>query len=193
VLNNTFPFTMSLPLPLPFPLPVLSRLPFPLLILYSLPFPGPYLTALRVLLTLAVVIVIAIARTAPSTARCTGIRPVVIIIILVNYLISIQWSNVQEVAWFVLLTASRFNLCPEIIATVPREMLTGAFNLPRAGCLRFGEIHLIPEGTGIVPPPIVHLVAGFVKHLPHIGAEVSPPPPKRRTPAPAVWPHQLEL
>jgi len=53
-------------------------------------------------------------------------------------------------------------------ATVPREMLTGAFNLPRAGCLRIGAIDLIPEDTGVVPPPIVHLVAGFVKHLPHI-------------------------
>jgi hypothetical protein len=135
---------------------------------YSLPFPGPVLTALRVLLTLAVVIVIAIARTAPSTARCTGICPVVIIIILVNYLISIQWSNVQEIAWFVLLTAWRFKLCPEIIATVPREMLTGAFNLPQAGCLQIGAIDLIPEGTGIVPPPIVHLVTGFVNHMPHI-------------------------
>jgi len=158
VLNNTFPFTVSLPLPLPFPLPVLSRLPFP----------GPFLTALRVLLTLAVVLVIAIASTAPSTARRTGIRPVVIIIILVDYLILIQWSNGQEVAWFVLPTAWRFNLCPGIIATIPREILTGAFNLPRAGCLRIGAIDLIPEGTGIVPPPIVHLVTGFVKHLPHI-------------------------
>jgi hypothetical protein len=159
---------LSLPLPLPFPLPVLSNLPCPLHILCSIPFPCPFLTALRVLLTLAIVIVIAIARTAPSTARHTGIRPVVIIIILVDYLIPIQWSNGKEVAWFVLPTASRFNLCPEIIPTVPRETLTSAINLPRAGCLQIGAIDLIPASTGIVPPPIVHLVAGFVKHLPHI-------------------------
>jgi hypothetical protein len=110
VLNNTFPFTVSLPLPLPFPLPILSRLPCPLPILCSLPFHSPFLTALRVLLTLAVVIVIAIARTAPSTARRTGIRPVVIIIILIDYLIPIQWSNGPEVAQFGLPTAWWFNL-----------------------------------------------------------------------------------
>jgi len=87
------------------------------------------LTALRVLLPLAIVIFIAITRTAPSTAWRTGISPVVIIIILVEYLIPIQWSNGQEVAWYVLPTAWRLNLCPGIIATVPREMLTSAFNL----------------------------------------------------------------
>jgi len=156
--NNTFPFTVSLPLALPFPLPVLC----------SLPFPGPFLTALRVLLTLAIVIVIAIDRTAPSTARPSGIRPVLIIIILVDYVIPIPWSNGQEVAWLVLPTAWWLNLCPEIIATVPRETLGGAFNLSRAGCLRISPIDLIPERTGVVPPPIVHLITGFVKHLPHI-------------------------
>jgi hypothetical protein len=105
---------------------------------------------------------------APSTAWRTGICPVVIIIFLLDYLIPIQWSNAQEVAWFVLPAAWNLNLCPGIIATIPRETLTGAFNLPRAGCLQIGEMNLIPEGTGIVPPSIVHLVAGFVKHLPHI-------------------------
>jgi hypothetical protein len=193
VLNNTFPFTVSLPLPLPFPLPVLSRRLFPLTIDCSLPFPGHLLTALRVLLTLAVVIVIAIARTAPSTTRRTGICQVVIIIILVDDLIPIQLSNGQEVAWFVLPTAWWLNLCPEIIATVPRETLTGAFNLPRAGYLRIGVIDRIPGGMGIVPPAIVHLVAGFVKHLPHICAEDSPPLPKRRTPAPVLRPYQREF
>jgi hypothetical protein len=128
--NNTSPFTVSLPLPLAFPLPVLSRLPFPLPLLCSLPFPGPFLTTLCVLLTLAVVIGIAITRTAPSTTRCTGSRPVLIIIKLVDYLISIQWSNSQEVARFVLAADWRLNLCPEIMATVPRNTLTGAFNLP---------------------------------------------------------------
>jgi hypothetical protein len=51
--NNTFLFTISLPHPLPFicSLP----LPLPLPILCTLPFPGSCLTALLVLLTLAVV------------------------------------------------------------------------------------------------------------------------------------------
>jgi len=107
--NNTLPYTVSLPLPLPDPLPILC----------SLPFPGPSLTALRVLLTLAVVIVIVIARTAPSTAQRSRIRPGLIIIILVDYLIPIQWSNGHEVAWLVLPAAWWLNLCPEIIATIP--------------------------------------------------------------------------
>jgi len=156
--NNTFLVTVSLPLPLPFPVHVLC----------SLPFPGPFHTSLRVLLTLAIVIVIAIGRTALSTAPRSGICPFLIIIIVVDYLIPIQWSNGQEVAWIVLLAAWWLNLCPEIIATVPRESLAGAFNLPRAGCMPIGAIDSIPEGMGVDLPPIVHLVAGFVKHLPHI-------------------------
>ena len=106
MLNNTFPFTVSPPLPHPFPLPILC----------SLPFPGPFFTALHGLLTLAVGIVIVIARTAPSTARLYGIRPVLTIIILVDYLIPIQRSNGQEVAWLLLPAAWRLNLSPEIIA-----------------------------------------------------------------------------
>jgi hypothetical protein len=47
-------------------------------------------------------------------------------------------------------------------------MLAGAFNLPGAGCLLIGAIDMIPEGLGVVQPPIVHLVVGFVKHLPHL-------------------------
>jgi hypothetical protein len=147
---------MSLPLPLPVPLPVLC----------SLPFPGPFLTALHVLLNLAIVIGIAIASTAPSTARRTGIRPVCIIIIIVDYLIPIQLSNGQEVAWLVLPASWWLNLCPAIVATVPRETLAGVFNLSRAGCLRIGVIHLIPDGMGVVPPAIVDVVVGFDKHLP---------------------------
>jgi len=164
--NNTFPFTGSLPLPLPF----LGCLPLPLSlsILCTLPFPGPFLTALRVLRTLAVVIVIAMATTAPSTAQRSGIRPGVIIIILVHYVIPIQLSNSQKVAWLVLPAAWWHDLFPVIIATAPRETLAGVFNLPRAACLRIGAIDLIPQGTAIVPPPIVHLITGFVKHLPHI-------------------------
>jgi len=67
----------------------------------------------------------------------------------------------------VLLAAWRLNLCPEIIATLPRETLAIAFNLSRAGRLQIGAIDMNPKGTGVVPPPIVHLVAGLVKHLPH--------------------------
>jgi len=106
--------------------------------------------------------------TAPSTARRSGIPPVIIVIILVDYLIPIQWSNSQDVAWLVLPAAWRLNLCPEIIATVPREMLTGACNLSRVGCLQIGSIDMIPESTGVVLPPIVHFVKGFVNHLPQI-------------------------
>jgi len=51
---------------------------------------------------------------------------------------------------------------------MPREMLTGAINLPQAGCLRIGAIDLNPEGTGVVPHPIIHVVEHLVKHLPHI-------------------------
>jgi len=55
-----------------------------------------------------------------------------------------------------------------MIHTVRRDMLAGALNLPRAVCLQIEAIDLIPNGTGVVQPPIVHLIAGFVKHLPHI-------------------------
>jgi hypothetical protein len=120
------------------------------------------------LLTLAIVSVIAIAKPAPSTAEPTGIRPVLIIIILGDYLIPIQWSNRQEVAWLVLPAAWWLNLFPEIIATVPRETLAGAFNLSEAGYRRIGAINLLPEATGVVPPPIVHLIAGCFQHLPHL-------------------------
>jgi hypothetical protein len=65
----------------------------------------------------------------PSTASLPGICSVLIVIILVNYLISIKWSNGQEVAWLEPQAAWWLNLCPESIATEPREMLTGAFNL----------------------------------------------------------------
>jgi hypothetical protein len=63
---------------------------------------------------------------APSTARRSEIHPVLIIIILVDYLIPIQWYNSQEVAWLVLPAAWWLNLWAEIIATEPREMLNGA-------------------------------------------------------------------
>jgi len=105
-------------------------------ILHYLPVPGSILTGLCVLLTVAIVIVNAIAGTACCTTRCSGISPVLIIIALIDYLISIQRSNSQEVSWLVLPAAWQLNLYPMIFATVPREMLTGVFTPPRAGCLR---------------------------------------------------------
>jgi hypothetical protein len=89
-------------------------------------------------------------------------------IILIDYLIPIQWSHGQEVTWLVLPAAWRLNLCFEIIATVPRETLAGVLNLSQAGCLRIAMIDLIPKGTAVIPHPIVYLIAGFVKHLPYI-------------------------
>jgi len=69
---------------------------------------------------------------------------------------------------FGLLADWRLNLCPEIIATVQREMLTGAISLALANCLRIGAIDLIPEGMGVDPHPNVHLVVDCVKHLPRL-------------------------
>jgi len=118
--NNNLPFSVPLSVPIPllhclplslfYPLPILSCLPTPLPIHSSLPIPVLFSTTLRFLLVLAVVIVLACATTSPSTARCTAIWPVLFIIILVTYFIPIQWSNLQEVAWLVLLSPWRFNL-----------------------------------------------------------------------------------
>jgi len=166
--NSTIPFTVSLPLPLPFPLPILNLLGFPLPIRCSLPYPCPLFAALHVLLTLIVVIVISISRTAPSTSLRTWIQAVLVALNLVQYLIPIQWSNSQEVGSLVLPAAWWLNICPEIIATMPRETLSDAINLCRAGCLQIGVIDLIPEGMWVILPPIVRLVARFVKHLPHL-------------------------
>jgi len=71
------------------------------------------------------------------------------------------WSNCQEVAWLALLAAWWLNLYPGINATEPRETHTGEFNHFRAGCRRIEAIDLIPEGTGVVSPPIVNLIGGF--------------------------------
>jgi len=105
---------------------------------------------------------------AHSTNRCTGILLVVIIINLVDSLIPIQLFNGQDVACLVLQTAWWSNLCSKMITTVPRETFTGALNLSGGGSLRIGAKDLIPEGTGIVPPPNVPWVEGLVKHLPPI-------------------------
>jgi hypothetical protein len=108
--NNTLPVTISLPLLLPF----LRDFPLyiPLAILCTLSIPGPFLTALCVLLTLAVVIVIAIARTTPSTAQLAVRCPILnILIIIVDSLIPSQWSNSQDVVCLLLPAAWWLNLC----------------------------------------------------------------------------------
>jgi len=85
---------------------------------------------MRILPALDIVLVIAIARMACSTTRRTGILPVVIINILVDYLISAQWSQSEEVTWFVNPAAWPVNLCPEINAAISTEMITGSHTLP---------------------------------------------------------------
>jgi len=197
------PIAVGLPVPFPVlhpiircllhPLPIFSLFPFCLPIFCSLPFPRCFLSTLCILLTLAVIIVITIARTAPPTALCSGFSAVLIIIILVDYLIPIQGYNSQKVVWFVLLAGWWLHLCPEIIATVPRETHTTSLSIPRAGFLQIGVIDLFPEGTGVAPPPIVYLAVDFVKHLPHVWEEARSPLPNRQTPASAVWPYLLEL
>ena len=189
VVLNCFPCTVSLA----HPLSVLSHLPFPLPILDSLPFPGLLFTTLCVLLPLAIIIDIVITLTSPSHAQCTGIRPCVIIIILDNCLVPIRRFNVQHVAMIVLPTVWRVNLDPEIMAPIPREMLTGVLNLPRGISVLIGAIDLIPKSTGTGATSIVDLVTSCVKHVPHIRVEICQPQPKRRTPESEGRPHQLEL
>lgn len=134
--DNTFPFPIHLPLPLSFLcslsllFPVLGRLPCPLPIHCSLPFAGPFFTALHVILTLAVIILIAIAMMAPSTAWRSAICPVLMIIILLNYDIPIELSNGDQVPGLVLPAAWRHNLCLGIMATISRKTLAGVFELP---------------------------------------------------------------
>jgi hypothetical protein len=115
-----------------------------------------------------VVIVIVIAKMAKSVTPFSRILQVHIFIVLIEYLILFQWSNGQGVVWRVLPAALRLNHCPEIITTVPRETLTCVFSLCQIDCVWIGAIDLISEGTGVIPPPIVHLIAGFEKHLLHI-------------------------
>jgi hypothetical protein len=89
------------------------------------------------------------------------------IISRVDHPIPNQWPHSQDGDWLVLSAAGWLNLWPEIIANVPRETCTGVFNHPQAGHLRIGAINLVTEGLGVIPPTIVHLIAGFVTHLPH--------------------------
>jgi hypothetical protein len=70
----------------------------------------------------------------------------------IQYIIPIQWSNGQALPWHVRVAAGGLDRCPEMVATVPREMLAGAFNLPLAGWLQIKAVHFIPDGTGVVPP-----------------------------------------
>jgi len=156
-------------------------------------FPSPFLTALHVLLTIAIVIVIAIPRKAPSTGRRSRIHPVLMFIILLDPLYPIQWFNGQAISWHGLPAARWLIYFLAIIATIPRAQLTGACNHPWAGCLWTGAIDSIPEGKGVIPLRIVHLLTGFVKHLPHIWVEDCTPVRKRWTSASAVRPHWPKL
>jgi hypothetical protein len=83
-------------------------------------------------------------------------------------MIQIQLSNTQGVCWLVLPAAWWLKLCPGIITTIPRETLTGVFNIPQASPVRTGAIDLIPDWTGVIRHSNIHLFAGFVKHLRHI-------------------------
>jgi hypothetical protein len=87
------------------------------------------------------------------------------IIVVVDYLNLIQWSNDEQVAWLVLPATWQLTPYPELISTVTREMLASPIILPRPGCPQNGVIDFIPQGTGFVPPATVYLVVGFVKHL----------------------------
>jgi hypothetical protein len=126
------------------------------------------LTALRVLLTLTVIINITIARMALSTHWGSGTCPDLIIIILIDYPILIRWSTILDVVCHVLPAVWWLNLCPDIITPVPRKTLTGAFNLGQAGYLQIRAIDLILKGTGVLSAPMFALVAGYIKLRPSI-------------------------
>jgi hypothetical protein len=87
------------------------------------------------------------------------------IIVPVNYLVLIFFSNRQEVAFLEPLVDWWVLRCSEIISTILREMLNGGFKNPIAGCLKIEAIDMIVEGTEVVLPPNVHFVAGYVKNL----------------------------
>jgi hypothetical protein len=99
-----------------------------------------FLTAMHILIALAVANAITIATMAASTAWHTGIRSVLIIIIVVHYLIPIQWSSSQQVSRLLLPADWWVNLSHETISTVPREMLDGEFNNHRACCCQNGHL-----------------------------------------------------
>jgi len=166
-----FPFLFSVTISVPFS----SFVPF----LFTVPFSLPCMSSWPLILFLQ----LPWRRIAPSTAQCSGIRPVLIMIIFFNYLIPIPWSNVQEVAWLVLPAVWQLNFCPEIIVTVQRQMNTGVFILLQPRLLPIGAMDLIPEGTVVVSPPIVEMFPVFDKLLAHISAEGNSPLPKRWTPA----------
>jgi len=155
-------------------LPVLSHLPIPLHIVSSLHFRGPLFTTLRVILTCNIVSLIRDTRTASATSQHSVIHPLLLSIILVHSVIAIEWSHGQEVSRLVLQAALRGNVSAQIIATVPRGMHASGFNHPRAGRQQIWVINLFTKHMGVIPPPIDHLVAGFVEHLPHISVGSCP-------------------
>jgi hypothetical protein len=131
----------------PFPIPLLRPLRYSHPGLSSLPFPGPFLTTLRVFLSLAVINVIAIAKTALPTGHHTGICPVLILINLIDDLnpnLSFNWQAgiglIKPAVW-------SLNLCHAMIGTLPRETFASAYNPSQAGCLWISALNLIPECT----------------------------------------------
>jgi hypothetical protein len=58
-------------------------------------------------------------------------------------------------------------------------MLAGLFELSQPGCLLIGAIDSIQDGSGVVPPLLVHFIAGYVNHWPQVGAEGGPGRMKR--------------
>jgi hypothetical protein len=103
-----------------------------------------------------------------STNRRSVICPVLALFILIDYIILIHWSNGLDIAWLVLPAAGWLNHCPEIIATLPRATLAVALIMPQEYCQANELSDLIPERTAVIPPPIMQVVPGVVKQLPHV-------------------------
>jgi len=162
--DNPFPIPVTPPLPisivhclqtpllflhcLAVPLSVVSHHPFPIPILESLIIPPPILTVLGIFLILAIILIIAIAGAAPSTALCSAIRPVLIFISFIGDVIPIEWPSGQKVTLLILLAAWGFNIYSQIITTLNRETLPIAHNIPGAGSEQIGAIDLIHKGMG---------------------------------------------
>jgi hypothetical protein len=163
-------------------------------IIYSYHYPREYVrTARQVLLTLTVIFVSSMASTAPSTDRHCCIHPVLIHIILVNYLIPIPSSDSQELACLVLPIVLWLNLCTGIITTISRETFGGSYDVPPAGYIWSRANNAIHECMRVVVDPIAHFFTCFANHLRHISADGCPSFLTIGTPAPALGPHQLEL
>ena len=145
-LRFPFPFTSFVPFPFPVPFspPCVSSPPSPLSL--SLPSPGQFLPPLG----------------APGSAQFSSSS--------YSSIISSQFSGLtprkspglycREIG------GSIFTLRSSLPYQEKRSPVRSTF--PDQVLVRIGVIDLHSEGMGVVPPPIVHLVVAFVKHLPHI-------------------------